>query len=212
MYESAHPDIYFEPTTTEGSSNVWLDPAQPISADTELLPFRKSAGGFWTTRDARSTETFGYTYFEPQLAAQTDVLAKATIAKKYSSSARRLLTAQPATAGGLRLLNDDRTFTDWAIKTRASAGKLPPTFIIRFLFDVSDRVAEVGKWVRLMPSDHLQTAEMDQLDSQQQVTGGVSLTSALLDQVQRGKLESLKEVHVVPFLKRVVSCKGTDVS
>lgn len=225
MYQAANPNTYMDPANVGDAGNVYLENYQMVDANTELLPFRKSSGEFWTTNEIRSTEIFGYAYPETQKSGQPSIAdlsssVRATIARLYSSSARSMLTASPATADGRMLLSNNRTFTDWAITMQAASSALPSTFIIRFLFTgdfSSDPVVDVGRWMKLMPSDHsaashdstqMASASADDLT----IKGTVSLTTLLLEQVGGGKLASLDAMDVVPFLKQSLTWKGISVS
>jgi tyrosinase len=225
MYQAANPSTYMEPANVGDSGNVYLENYQMVDAKTELLPFRKSSGGFWTTNEIRSTETFGYAYPETQKNAQPSVAdlqssVKAVIARLYSSSARGMLTASPATADGRTLLSNDRTFTDWTITMQVPSSALPSTFVIHFLFTgdfSSDPVVDVGRWMKLMPSDHntashAPTQMTSTAANYQMIKGTVSLTTHLLEQVGAGKLASLDAVDVVPYLKESLTWKGISVS
>jgi tyrosinase len=225
MYQAANPNTYMEPANVGDAGNVYLENYQTVDGNTELLPFRKSSGSFWTTNEIRSTETFGYAYPETQKNAQLSVAdlqssVEATVARLYSSSARNMLTASPATADGRMLLSNDQTFTDWTINMQAPSSALPSTFIIRFHFIgdfSSDPVIDVGRWMKLMPVDHKTASHVSaQMSgfaaSDQMIKGTVSLTTRLLEQVDAGKLASLDVVDVVPFLKESLTWKGISVS
>ena len=208
MYQAAHPDIYFTPDNIGNSGNVFLEDEQMVDADTELLPFRKRDGGFWTTNDARNTTTLGYAYPETMRAGSVSDeeyqgSVTAAIAQLYGSSARGMLRASHATAGGPKLAGDG-TFTDWAIDAKASSHGLPPTFLVRFSLVgdfSSDSIVDVGSWVKLMPSSHGKWNSKRVSTVEKIYEGSVSLTSSLLDQVAAGKLESLEPKDVVPYLK-----------
>jgi hypothetical protein len=201
-----------------------------VSGNTSLLPFRKASGGFWTPNDVEKTETFGYSYpetFKPVSHVKEHVnehegnegedekdeedeeedwdlsaRASASVARLYSPSARDMLTANPATAGGTVQLVANGTFTDWAIATEALAHELPSTFIVRFSLTgdfSSDPSVDVGSWVNAMPQSH---EEMRKRTATIEHTykSSISLTSNLLDQIKAGKLESLDAKDVVPYL------------
>jgi tyrosinase len=222
MYQAAHPDRYFEAEDIGRNDNVFLEVGQTVDADTDLLPFRKSSGGFWTTNDARNTETFGYAYPETVKTSdssdeehQSAVIA--SIAQLYGSSARRILSAQAAIAGASTLLAADGTFTDWSIDTKAKPSGLPPTFVVRFSLVgdfSSDPVVDVGTWVKLMPSSHGKSSNKEGQNStvERLYQGSVSLTSSLLDQVATGQLNSLAPKDVVPHLKDKLTWKVISVS
>lgn len=128
--------------------------------------------------------------------------ASASVARLYSPSARDMLIASPATAGGSVQLVTNGTFTDWAIATEALAHELPSTFIVRFSLTgdfSSDPSVDVGSWVNAMPQSHEEMRKRT-ATIEQTYKSSISLTSSLLDQIKAGKLESLDAKDVVPYL------------
>ncbi|KAH7061712.1 hypothetical protein BKA63DRAFT_573421 [Paraphoma chrysanthemicola] len=216
MYQAAHPDRNFAPANIGDSGNVWLENGQTVDADTPLLPFRKSSGGFWTTNDARNTTTFGYTYPETIKTSEKseedyEEEVVAAIATMYSSTARAMLNAKTAPAGGSALLVSDGTFTDWNIDATATTSHLPPTFVVRFSLVgdfSSDKPVDVGTWTRLMPTSHTHSGLNDLASSTEApYEGRISLTATLIDRVVAGQLTSLNASDVVPYLKDKLTWK-----
>jgi tyrosinase len=218
MYQSAYPDRYFTKQNVGSNVNVWLDIDADVDASTDLVPFRKASGGFWTTNDVRSTMTFGYTYPETNKpAGTTDEVHTSAVSEEivrlYGSSARSMLLQQ-ADSGDDSLLSGNGTFTDWAIRAKATSGDLSPTFVVRFYLagdSSSELNADVGTWVKLMPSGH------DAMHSPGPVTeetheGTVSLTATLLDKIARKMLVSLEVKDVAPYLKDNLKWMVLDVS
>jgi tyrosinase len=224
MYQAAHPDRNMEPEDIGNNGNVFLADGTMVDVNTPLLPFRKPGGGgaFWTPNEVAKTETFGYAYPETLKTAtpsesdgegegdeedeeenEGDWFARSvstSIVQFYSSSARDVVTTSHAT-GGIStslLLAADGTFTDWFISTSALAHALPSTFV-------------VGSWVKMMPSTHEETRKRSVI-VEKTYNSSVSLTSGLLDQVNAGKLGSLEERDVVPFLTERLSWKVVGVS
>jgi tyrosinase len=226
MYQSAHPDRFFSPENIGTNGNVFLEDGSTVDADTPLLPFRNPSGDFWTPNTIRDTKTFGYAYPETIHSAEKAGPSKtnvnfatfdgsarginASIARLYGVSTHSRLLITGPTAG----LDATATkFTDWSILTSSSS---QATFVARFFFVgdfSSDPVVDVGSWVRMMPSSHTRsTALADKGDARKKFEGKLSLTSSLLDAISEGKLTSLKEKDVVPFLKGGLSWRVLDVS
>ncbi|KAH4248442.1 hypothetical protein HBI24_137470 [Parastagonospora nodorum] len=247
IYQAQHPDRPLQPSNIGQNGNVWLENDATVNGNTSLLPFRKASGGFWTPNDVEMTETFGYAYPETFKAAphmneyvnehegedeedeedawedeeedwDLSARASASVARLYSPSARNMLTANPATAGGTVQLVTNGTFTDWAIGTEALAHELPSTFIVRFLLTgdfSSDPSVDVGSWVNAMPQSHEEMRKRT-ATTEQTYKSSISLTSSLLDQIKAGKLESLDAKDVVPYLTdklswRVLKGDGTSL-
>lgn len=198
-------------------------------------------GAFWTANEVAKTETFGYAYPETLKnitklndEAETEEYEEedegndednwftrsvtTSIVQLYSSSARAMLTTSHATGGtstsSSSLLAADGTFTDWCISTSALTHLLPLTFVVRFSFVgdfSSDKPVDVGSWVNAMPSSH-EASRKRAAVVEQMYNSSVSLTSALLDQVREGKLRSLGDGDVVPYLKRALSWNVVAVS
>jgi tyrosinase len=217
MYQSAYPDRYFTKQNVGTNVNVWLDIDADVDANTDLVPFRKASGGFWTTNDVRSTMTFGYTYPETNKpAGTTDEMHTSAVSEDivrlYSSSARSMLVQQAA-SGDVSLLSGNGTFTDWAISAKPTSGNLPPSFVVRFYLDgdrPSEPDADVGTWVKLMPSGH--NAMQNHGPVTEETHGGtVSLTATLLDMIARKVLVSLDVKDVVPYLKDNLNWMVLDV-
>jgi tyrosinase len=165
---------------------------------------------------------FGYDYPETQSANTSS--AQAAVARLYSGSVRgRLATVQSRSAGHFELGADNK-YTDWRINTAATPFDLPSTFIVRFFLVgdfSSDPVTDVGMWSVLMPMEHnkakrsLREAKSKikrATASEMTMHGTVSLTSCLMDQIDTGKLESLDEKDVVPFLREKLTWKVYSVS
>lgn len=217
MYQAAHPDHSFRPQNIGNSGNYFLEDGQTVDSDTELLPFRRNASTFWTTEDARRTETLGYAYPETQQGEDASVAANKAITRLYSHSAKDALMAQQgdSTANVRIAVAKDGTYTDWAIRTKAIASQLPPSFIVKFSLagkTTADKPIDVGMWMRLMPSTH--EGKMDHkklIDDAIVAESSMSITSELLDLVKMGQLESLDEGDVVPILKERLEWKVTTV-
>ncbi|KAF2026103.1 tyrosinase [Setomelanomma holmii] len=224
MYQAAHPDRNFLPTDIGNNGNVWLEDGTTVDANTTLLPFRKSSGGFWTTNDSRNTTTFGYAYPETVRArAQSDedywTGVNAAITTLYGSSIRATLSGKIGSAGqtlplastGTSLLANDGTFTDWEIYTTAQPLDLPPTFVVRFSLVgdfSSDAPVDVGTWTKLMPASHGQAGKVKRASlTDVPYQGRISLTASLIDCIAVGKLASLNAADVVPYLKDKLTWK-----
>lgn len=219
MYQAAHPDRYFTPQNIGTNGNVFLEDGWTVDTDTQLLPFRNPAGGFWTPDSVRDTRTFGYAYPETldsqsptgpsksAIASMSDAAGiNSTIAKLYGVPARsRLQIAGPDSSATTR-------FTDWAIRTSSTSHN---TFVARFFFVgdfSSDKVVDVGSWVRTMPSHHSTSTSGTVGDGEERWEGRISLTSSLLDAISQSRLSSLEPSEVVPFLKSGLSWTVLDVS
>ncbi|KAH8732679.1 hypothetical protein GQ44DRAFT_744976 [Phaeosphaeriaceae sp. PMI808] len=238
MYQASHPERNFIPESVGPNGNVFLENDQIVDSNTRLLPFRKRTGGFWTTKDAWRTETFGYAYAETFRKGNTTdteqkYIVDKAIANLYSPSARRMLTNQvPSVLGagstlpasnGTTTLPGNGTFTDWTIGTYADARNQYSTFVVRFTLVANDVAVDVGSWVNLMPESHTRRLPCDTNTEHKNAAathtgsvGSVSLTATLLDQVARGKLASLGKTHVIPYLKEslswiVLSGNGTQI-
>jgi tyrosinase len=219
-----NPDARLQPSNVGSNGNVFVEDNSMVDGDTPLLPFRRDPGSFWTTNEVMDWRLFGYDYPETQSA--TTATAQATIARLYSGSIRtRLATGQTGatvfhSAPGIV----DDTYTDWTINAAAAPLDLPPSFIVQFslIGDFSsDASTDVGMWSVLMPTEHNKAKRMIREAGKEtvQVTpadmtmhGTVSLTSSLLDQIDAGKLESLDERDVVPFLREKLTWKVYSVS
>jgi len=204
-----------EPSNIGPHGNVYLEDYQEVSGDTDLLPFRKTAGEFWSPNACRNTTVLGYAYPETQRWKYTSDEAyqdavTSIISTLYGGRTRLQLTttgvASP-TAFAERLSDNNNTFTDWTISTQATASKLPRTFIVRFslvgIFQ-SDPSVDVGSWMMLMPDDKQHNGVHDLPlgpQAEKVLHGTTSITSHLIDLVNAGKLDSLDIVDVVPYLR-----------
>ncbi|KAJ4338353.1 hypothetical protein N0V95_008089 [Ascochyta clinopodiicola] len=201
------------------SGNLFVEDNTMVDGNTPLLPFRRSPGSFWTTNEAMDWRVFGYDYPETQSADAAS--AQATVALLYSGSMRdRIATGQfGGTGKHFTPGTEETTYTDWVINTAAAPLDLPPTFVVEFSFGdktSSDSVTNVGMWSVLMPMDHnkakrsLREAKKTTkraTAADMSIRGTVSLTSSLLDQIDAGKLHSLDQKDVVPFLKKMLTWK-----
>ncbi|KAH9878874.1 hypothetical protein J1614_002309 [Plenodomus biglobosus] len=228
-----------KPNATMGNSNigpngnVFLENDQDVNATTELIPFRRESGDFWTTKDCYDTKVLGYAYPETQ---SWDFISNATyrenvtsaIARLYGGKTRRLLVddTHQMTGEMQASLEHDNTFTDWTIESEALTTSLPSTFIVRYLFTKNgstDVGIDVGAWMRLMPSTHGKMEKKAEHIPRSTsyspgiIRGTTGLTTHLLDQISAGHLASLKAADVVPYLTerlawKVFSGNGEQVS
>jgi tyrosinase len=213
-------------TSNIGShGNVFLEDHQNVSADTELLPFRKTPGTFLTFNDCRNTTTLGYAYPETQRwnfasdeAYQSNVTA--TIATLYGGRTRSQthfqVVTQSVTAFGQILLDNNNTYTDWIIETQAIASELAPTFIVSFsltgMFQ-SDPIVDIGNWMMLMPERINDVHTQDTPSVIEKMTNGTtSITTHLIDRINAGQLDSLDPNDVVPYLSEYLTWNVYDVS
>lgn len=193
-----------------------------MDGDTPLLPFRRSPGSFWTTNEIMDWKIFGYNYPETQSANSAS--AQAAVARLYSGSTRNRLAAGQIGSAIRFALGTDGTYTDWTINTAAAPLDLPATFVVQFSLggeSLSDPSTNVGMWSVLMPMEHrkakrslreVEKGTIRATAADMTMRGTVSLTSGLLDQVNAGKLESLDEQSVVPFLREKLTWKVYSVS
>lgn len=222
IYQAAHPDRWIESSNVGTNGNVFLENGQDVDGDTELLPFRKKSGSFWTTNDCRNTTVLGYAYSETQYwkhDSDDDYhgAAKKIISKKYGGSARKLLKTQHISAGTSLSLGQDNVYTDWMIESEIIGSSFPPTFLVRFslISDwASDISVDIGTWMRLMSSDrdHVDTSASQSTAERVSQTdvpfrGTTSLTSHLINRVSSGGLKSLNADDVVPYLAERLTWK-----
>ncbi|RAR06516.1 Di-copper centre-containing protein [Stemphylium lycopersici] len=233
LYQAAHPSHWMQPSAIGTQGNVFLEDRQIITADTELIPFRKSPGAFWTTNDCRRTTVLGYAYPETQdwtyasdFAYQTAV--NATISNLYSGRIRSqiALAQQQGTAFGAVLSSNGNTFTDWSVETQAPASGMSDTFIVGFSLVgtcESDAVVDAGSWMVLRPRHEdggrvrvrvrgEAVGEGGEKKVEEVLTGTTSLTSHLIDRVNEGRLASLSREDVVPYLTESLSWDVVDAS
>ncbi|KAE8841312.1 hypothetical protein HRS9122_05438 [Pyrenophora teres f. teres] len=210
LYQAAHPDRWMEPSNIGPHGNVYLEDYQEVNGDTDLLPFRKTPGEFWSPNACRNTTVLGYAYPETQRwkytsdeSYQNDV--NSVISTLYGGQTRLQLTSAIETGFGERLLEKDNKFMDWTINTQAMASKLPSTFIVKFSFVgifQSDTSMDAGSWMMLMPDDkHDMHILQVGPEWEKVLKGSTSITVHLIDLVNAGKLNSLNSDDVVPYLR-----------
>ena len=84
IWQALHPKSYVG-ATKAGFGTATIRPGDTLDANTPLKPFHKtSSGAFWTSAQARSTSTFGYTY--PETANSNIASVKAAVNKLYSAT------------------------------------------------------------------------------------------------------------------------------
>lgn len=223
LWEASRPSLFIESFLVARNGNYWIADDSTTDANTPLLPFWLTPSSFWTTNDVRDSTVLGYAYPETQSWKYDSEGAyraaiNATISQLYSSSVRGTLTTGVGENGGvLEHVLDDDTFIDWVVHIHGSHDQLPATFNARFSLVgdfSSDAITDVGTWTVLASASsnadakkikHTTTSEPD-------ISGMVSLTATLLDQISAGKLESLGVGDVVPFLKDKLTWKVYAVS
>ncbi|KAF1999331.1 Di-copper centre-containing protein [Amniculicola lignicola CBS 123094] len=220
LFQAVKPDIWITPEIL-GRGTYSIPDNSVFDADSPLPPFWRTESRFWTANDCRDTTTLGYAYPETTSwnFASPDLYkasVNASISKMYSMRSRKMLTGRKGTASGgaLNHLMVNNRYEDWTINTRASPMTMPSTFMVRFYLIgdfSSDPVIDVGVWSVLMPANHDMPAP--QLKSkrastlEQTLKGSVSLTASLLDQITAGKLDSLDEREIVPYLTQKLTWK-----
>jgi tyrosinase len=205
-------------------TNVFLSENQQISADTALLPFRRTPGSFWTTNECRDTTTLGYTYPELQrwkFASDESYQdhAASVVTELYSGRLREQMVTtvvqKRVTVFGQMLAEKNNVFTDWSVETRVLASAFPGTFRVQFLLlQDDDGAADVGSWMVLMPSyvnDPVSPPSTGEA-ADKILSGTTSLTSQLIDHVNNGTLASLDSGDVVPYLRYALRWSVLDVS
>ncbi|KAF2847615.1 Di-copper centre-containing protein [Plenodomus tracheiphilus IPT5] len=223
LFQAIKPNATMGRSNIGPNGNVYLEDDQYVNASTELLPFRRASGAFWTTTDCHDTKVLGYAYPETQswnFASNSMYMANvtSTIARLYASKPRSLLvdSGQVANSGMHASLDQDNTFTDWTIQSEAMASRLPSTFVVRFSLvkpGSSEHGIDVGTWMRLMPSTHDRMREREGAVPKTRayavdvVRGTTGLTTHLLDRIAAGELASLKAGDVVPYLTERLAWK-----
>ncbi|KAJ8111800.1 hypothetical protein OPT61_g5688 [Boeremia exigua] len=219
LYQAQNPNAFLQPSNVGSAGNVFVEDNSIVDGNTPLIPFRRNPGSFWTTNEVMDWRLFGYDYTETQSASSAS--AEAVVARLYSGNARgRLAVGKSGIAGHASISGgEDVTYTDWVINTAAAPLDLPPTFVVQFSLVgdfSSDTSTNIGMWSVLMPEDHNKAKrslrEAEKLTKRataadMTLRGTVCLTTALLDQIDAGKLQSLDEQDVVPFLKEKLSWK-----
>lgn len=62
IHQRLYPDTYIEPCTAR-TATFTMNAGDPLDQDSPLTPFhRNAAGDFWTSRNSRNINDFGYTY------------------------------------------------------------------------------------------------------------------------------------------------------
>lgn len=213
-----------EPFTLSGNSNVFLEEGQTVDENTELLPFRKPSGEFWTTKDCWDHKVLGYAYPETQhwnFATDEEYRAsvEAIITNLYGATGTEEFFSRQAVPGGLAFMNPVGTFTEWTIEMQAYPRQLPKNFMLKFSFIgdfSSDPSIDVGRWMRLMPSHHdsklvgprkNRRVHKRATTLEQTFEGTITLTSHLLAQIRAGKLKSLNAEDVESFLRDKLTWK-----
>jgi tyrosinase len=221
LYQAIHPDRYIEPAIA-GTGNYWIKEGSTVDANTPLLPFWNSPTTFWTSNEIKDTRVFGYVYPETQIwnyytQEEYGTAINATIARLYGSSTMARLTATPddsTVTAKHGLLVDEGAFVDWVIRAQGKQAEMPSTFVVQFflLGDFSsDPVTEIGSWTVLSaqhehdPEGSEKRKRMSSI--QPDLTGMVSLTDTLLDEIIAGKMYSLHAGDVVVHLDRRLSWK-----
>ncbi|KAF2187121.1 Di-copper centre-containing protein [Zopfia rhizophila CBS 207.26] len=217
LWQAANPDKYVEPKSVGYSGTFTIPDKTIVDADTPLSPFWNTPNTFWTTNGVRDTTVLGYAYPETkrwtyESPEKYKEGVNAAVANLYSASARARLTGNAVTGGDLKHINADNSFMDWSINMQASPVLLPGTLTVRFSLIgefSSDPVAEVGAWHVLIPENHEMERRKVEQDSipELKLKGTVSLTASLLDDIAAGKLESLNQNQVLPYLKQKLTWK-----
>ncbi|GAB7366278.1 hypothetical protein MBLNU230_g7835t1 [Neophaeotheca triangularis] len=208
LFQNLHSESYVDPLPA--LQNTFTIPEGTIlDVDTPLQPFHSDTdGNFYTSRTARRTDTFGYTY--PELANNANSSAvRSAINRLYGSSAgssslsRRSL---PAPQGKQR---------QYQANVLSQKHALNGSYAI-YLF-MGDAPATSSEWSTApnlvgthavfgaLTSDQATQAPWNAIrthDKNVIVTGTIPLTSTLVDKVVSGELACLEEADVEAYLKQ----------
>lgn len=236
MWQVLYPNSYVVAESAEYSTFT-TSAGETQDAQTDLTPFfQNGKGSFWNSNSARSTETFGYAYAETantsgttskqiqaRVKAAINSLYGTTAAANIASRVKRRQTSEASNLSKHELyvnssagLPDDH-YREWVANIRVKKYALNgPFFIHIFLgefnpdpFSWSFEPNLVGTHCILARSDG---AYCVPCSSNEQVTGTIPLTSALLDVISQGKLNGLDPSEVVPFLQQNLAWRVTLVS
>lgn len=232
MFQVLNPNSYVQPQA-QRSRTFTTRAGAVLDVNSALTPFRSNInGGFWTSASVRQTTVLGYNYVETASNANRDTVT-AAINSLYGRTTtarrrRRDLSATPtatstaATNGTLPNTNGTMPLTNGTLAENEYFANIASlkhgvggTYSIYvFLSEPSKNPSEwpvqkslVGTHVVFAP-----TADSASAMADIKTSGTVPLDSCLYDEVERGRLASLEEKDVLPFLHRELQYRCSLVS
>ena len=162
--------------------------------NTELHPFRKTQTQYWTSKLARDTKAFGYTYPETTNANPQSV--RATINALYGSNSSKKRRKR-----GLDTVSD--TYDEYLVRIKISNAACYGSFSVNmFLGTPSLNETEFRTDPNYVGSFHVFTRRNITKSRRKIVRGKVCLTTALEKLVDAGKLKDMTLKAVKPYVKR----------
>lgn len=242
MWQVLYPDSYVVPepsrygtfTTSPGQTEDATTYLTPFHDD--------ATGDFWNADTVRTTEVFGYAYAETANttgSSPADIQLKVTTAvnnlygasapantisksrrRAASLSTRRAVKgrelAQNTSVGIPHDLATNGQYREWIANIRVSKYALESSFFIHiFLGDFNPNPSTWSFDPNLVGSHcvfAMISGSPEKAQADQQVTGTVPLTSALLDDIVHGKVDSLEPDEVEPYLRKNLHWRVSMVS
>ena len=203
LYQRLYPETYVEPAE-QFSSTYTIQAGTVTDTNTPLTPFHRNANGdFWTSEEAKSTNTFGYTY--PELAGNPDnqTLVE-TINNLYQTSG---ISLQSNSADAKRSLVNHDYLARVDLNLNALADS--PYAVLIFLGDVP---SDSSVW-RNSPNYIGSAAAFSKTpgrDVDSRVT--VPLAEALRERHEKGDLKSLRQRDILDYLKKNLHWRVSQVA
>jgi tyrosinase len=221
MWQVLYPDSFVVPEpSTYGTFTI--SPHQIENDITPLTPFHNDTiGNFWTSQAARYTEKFGYAYAETakisgQSTSQMKNTVKAAINTLYGETSPGSVVSKLRRRSSLKSENGrydhvvgdvgDLTpgskYREWVANLRVRKHALSgPFFIHLFLGPFSPDPFSWSFEPNLIGTHCIfARAGPHSVNSNNEVTGTIPMTHALLDRIGQGMLASLEQADVEKYL------------
>ncbi|KAF2760027.1 Di-copper centre-containing protein [Pseudovirgaria hyperparasitica] len=198
IWQRLHPETYVEPQSQD--FGTWAYSVRStLDANSSLYPFPKSQDEMWTSNEVRDTRVFGYTYVELQLPKIQDIKAAVnTLYNDNPSFGKRSMD------NGTRVYDPTADFIEYnanvAIDQMAVGGGSFAVYF--FLGTFSQDTTDWDYDDNLIGTEAILSIKAPHGDSGPSlITGSVPLTRSLRARWENGRLESLDEDKVIPYLQ-----------
>jgi len=203
LWQAIYPDEYLPTISSDGGP----------TENTELYPFRKTENEYWTSKSARDTKAFGYTY--PELVKSSQQSVTAAVNTLYGPMSTAALNGKrkrdlSATNNTSRKEDPDyvcpttasATYNEYHVRIKISNTAAYGSFKVNiFLGKPSYYNNHYTRDPNFVGSFNVFTAASRSKSHKKMVKGTVRLTKALYKLVATGKLKDMKLKTVTAYVK-----------
>ncbi|KAF2722531.1 Di-copper centre-containing protein [Polychaeton citri CBS 116435] len=220
LWQGINPTVYGASQSAPGKT--WtVAQGSTQNADSPLTPFHKDTScNFWTTKQVRNTNTFGYTYPEFANSDGSVGAIKSYVNKLYGPSATATAGSSKRTAAPEPENNKKRDISSQMLKNAEGktyeyvANLQTPRYALNgsysiYMFLGQPQSNDTTTWTSdpNMVGVYGVLSQPGMTGMNITISGSVPLTQGLTDKLGDGLLNTLSSLHVTPFLTKALTWK-----